>query len=249
MLRILLCSLFCFLLIASPVLAEDQTPSPQPVASQGQVLGIFDNLFNFLNNLLGEKQVPEKITAVYQRSNPILSADSTASSTGTNVEKEERKFKPTDLGFAVNDFLVKYFPDIFDISFTAGMEDELDEIANGRLNLEKVLNNFYKPFKKKLDEAFSGAARVKLNLGETDEKCPECGHPLVIRMSKFGKFLACSNFPECKFTKNILEKAGIACPLCLGDIIVKKTRSGKQFYGCANYPQCRFAAWKKEDIK
>src|SRR3989338_1592503 len=87
MLRILLCSLFCFLLIASPVLAEDQTPSPQPVASQGQVLGIFDNLFNFLNNLLGEKQVPEKITAVYQRSNPILSADSTASSTGTNVEK------------------------------------------------------------------------------------------------------------------------------------------------------------------
>lgn len=165
------------------------------------------------------------------------------------VEKEERKFIATDLGFAVNDFLVKYFPDIFDISFTAGMEDELDEIANGRLNLEKVLNNFYLPFKKKLDEAFLGAQKVKLNLGETDEKCAECGHPLVIRMSKFGKFLACSNFPECKFTKNILEKAGIACPQCNGDIIVKKTRRGKQFYGCANYPKCQFAAWKKEDIK
>ncbi|KKS47977.1 MAG: topoisomerase protein [Candidatus Gottesmanbacteria bacterium GW2011_GWA2_42_18] len=129
------------------------------------------------------------------------------------------------------------------------MEDELDEIANGRLNLEKVLNNFYLPFKKKLDEAFLGAEKVKLNLGETDEKCEECGHPLVIRMSKFGKFLACSNFPECKFTKNILEKAGIACPQCNGDIIVKKTRRGKQFYGCANYPKCQFAAWKKEDIK
>ena len=165
------------------------------------------------------------------------------------VEKEERKFVPSDLGMAVNDFLVKYFPDIFDVSFTAGMEDKLDEIANGKYDSEKVLNDFYRPFKKKLDAAFKGADRVKVDMGTTDEKCPLCGSPLAIRMSKYGKFLACTSFPECKFTKNILEKAGIACPNCGGDIIVKKTRRGKQFYGCANYPKCSFAAWKKEDIK
>lgn len=165
------------------------------------------------------------------------------------VEKIERRFAPTDLGFAVNDFLIKYFPQIFDVTFTAGMENELDEIASGDLATDKVLNDFYIPFKKRLDEVFKEADRVKVDLGTTDEICPTCGSAMVIRMSKFGKFLACSTFPTCKFTKNLLEKAGINCPRCGGDIIVKKTRRGKQFYGCSNYPNCNFAAWKKEDIK
>jgi DNA topoisomerase-1 len=88
-----------------------------------------------------------------------------------------------------------------------------------------------------------------MDLGTTDEKCPQCGNPLVIKLSKYGKFLACSNFPQCRFTKNILEKVGIPCPRCGGDIIVRRTKRGKQFYGCSNYPKCTFAAWKKEDIK
>ncbi len=165
------------------------------------------------------------------------------------VEKIERKFKPTDLGFAVNDFLVGNFPDIFDIGFTARMEDELDEIANGKMKWNGVISDFYAPFIGKLDTVFKEADRVKVDLGTTDEKCPDCGSNLVFRLSKYGKFLACSNYPKCKFTKNVIEKAGIPCPKCAGDIIVKKTRRGKQFYGCANYPTCTFAAWKKEDIR
>lgn len=165
------------------------------------------------------------------------------------VEKFERKFKPTDLGIAVNDFLVKYFPDIFDAGFTAKMENDLDEIANGKMEWNTVIGNFYVPLKSKIDEVFKGAERVKMDLGGTDEKCPKCASLLVYKLSKFGKFLACSNYPACTFTKNIIEKAGIPCPKCGGDIIVKKTRNGKQFYGCGNYPKCTFAAWKKEDIK
>lgn len=165
------------------------------------------------------------------------------------VEKIERRFQPTDLGKTVNDFLVKYFPDIFDIGFTAGMENELDDIANGKMSWNKVVSDFYTPFYAKLSQVFKEAERVKVDLGKTDEKCPLCGKVLVIRISKFGKFLACSTFPVCKFTKNLVEKVGINCPKCGGDMLVKKTRRGKHFYGCTNYPKCTFAAWKKEDIK
>lgn len=165
------------------------------------------------------------------------------------VEKIERKFHPTDLGKTVSDFLVQHFPVIFDIGFTAKMEEELDSVANGEMEWNQVVADFYEPFIKKLDTVFRQAERVKVDLGTTDEKCPECGSQLAIKMSKYGKFLACSNYPACKFTKSLVEKAGIPCPRCGGDIIVKKTRRGKQFYGCSNYPKCTFAAWKKEDIK
>lgn len=165
------------------------------------------------------------------------------------VEKIEKKFHPTDLGKTVNDFLVKHFPLLFDINFTAKLEDELDSVANGTMNWKMVISEFYAPFIKKIDQVFKEAERVKVDLGTTDEKCPKCGSPMAVRLSKFGKFLACSTFPDCKFTKNLIEKAGIKCPKCAGEIIVKKTRMGKQFYGCENYPNCTFAAWKKEDIK
>ena len=165
------------------------------------------------------------------------------------VEKIEKKFHPTDLGKTVNDFLVKHFPLIFDINFTAKLEDELDDVANGQLNWKSVVSEFYSPFIKKIDQVFKEAEKVKVDLGTTDEKCPQCGNTLAIRLSKYGKFLACSTFPDCKFTKNLIEKAGIKCPKCNGEMIVKKTRMGKQFYGCENYPTCTFAAWKKEDIK
>ncbi|MBI2612081.1 type I DNA topoisomerase [Candidatus Gottesmanbacteria bacterium] len=163
--------------------------------------------------------------------------------------RQGRKFHPTDLGMAVNDFLIKHFPDIFDLQFTAKMEDELDSIANGEMKWVPVMHEFYDPLSIKIQTVYKTAAKVAVDLGTTDEKCENCGSPMVVRMSKYGKFLACSRFPECKFTKNILEKTGLTCPNCGGDIIIKRTRRGKQFYGCSNYPKCKFAAWKKEDIR
>lgn len=165
------------------------------------------------------------------------------------VEKVERKFIPTDLGFLVVDFLIKYFPEIFDVAFTASMENNLDEIANGKFPWDKVIGDFYGPFVSKLDTVFKVAEKVKMDMGTTDEKCPQCGSGLVYKMSKYGKFLACSGYPNCKFTKNIIETVGIKCPRCGAEMIVKRTRKGKHFYGCAAYPKCNFAAWKKEDIK
>jgi DNA topoisomerase-1 len=114
---------------------------------------------------------------------------------------------------------------------------------------EGALNDFYRPFQSKLSQAFKEAERVRIDLGTTEEKCPKCGGQLAIRMSKYGKFLACSNFPACRFTKNIVEKIDRKCPRCGADIILKKTRKGKQFYGCSAYPKCTFAAWKKEEIR
>ncbi|MCL4339347.1 type I DNA topoisomerase [Patescibacteria group bacterium] len=165
------------------------------------------------------------------------------------VEKIEKRFHPTDLGKTVNDFLVKYFPDIFDIGFTARMEDELDNIANGQMQWQRIISGFYGPFIDKIDKVFKEAEKVKMDLGTTDQKCPKCGNPLVIRLSKYGRFYACSTFPACDYTNNILETVGIKCPRCGSEMIVRKTRRGKQFYGCSSYPKCTFAAWKKEDIK
>ena len=153
------------------------------------------------------------------------------------------------MGRTVNDFLVKYFPDIFDTGFTAKMEDGLDDIANGITGWQNLVSDFYSPFIDKIGRVFKEAQRVKMDLGTTDEKCPKCGSPLVVRLSRFGRFFACSAFPKCAFTKNIVEKVGIKCPRCASEMVVKRTRRGKQFYGCSSYPKCTFAAWKKEDIK
>ncbi|MFA5195630.1 MAG: type I DNA topoisomerase [Bacteroidales bacterium] len=159
-----------------------------------------------------------------------------------------RGFFPTAVGIAVSDFLVANFSDIDDIPFTASMEDELDNIANGGEKWEPMMKNFYTPFEKKLI-AVEGAERVKIAVEETDEKCPDCSSPLIIRTGRFGKFLACSTFPKCKFTKAFIEKTDLKCPKDGGEIVIKKTRKGRRFYGCSNYPKCDFAAWKLEDIK
>ena len=169
-----------------------------------------------------------------------------------------RGFFPTAVGIAVNDFLVTNFSDIDDIPFTASMEDSLDEIANGKVQWVSVTREFYTPFEKKLTEV-EGAERVRIAVGETDERCPTCGSELIIRTGRFGKFLACSTFPKCKFTKAFVEETKLTCPKCgglprgavatRGKIVIKKTRKGRRFYGCSNYPACTFAAWKIEDIK
>ena len=161
------------------------------------------------------------------------------------VEKTEGKFIPTSLGFAVNDFLVEYFPDIFDYQFTAQMEDGLDEIANGKKEWVPVIRDFYVPFNTKLIGVSRVAERVSVEVEVTDEKCPNCGAPLVIRTGRFGKFLSCSRFPDCKFTKPYVKDAGFACPKCGAPVVIKKSKKGRTFFGCSKWPACDFATWRK----
>lgn len=165
------------------------------------------------------------------------------------VVREEKKLKPTELGFLVNDFLVKYFPNIIDIPFTATMEDGLDAIAAGEREWVPLIAEFYTPFAKDIEKSFTEAENVKVPVETIDEKCPECGNQLVLRVGRYGKFVACSTFPNCKYTRQFAQKIDMKCPSCGGDIVIKKTHRGKMFYGCSNYPKCTFAAWKREDIK
>lgn len=161
------------------------------------------------------------------------------------VEKIERKFSPTPVGIAVSDFLVTHFPEIVDYSFTAQMEDDLDNIAEGQKKWKEVLGEFYKPFEKTVENAES-STRVKIASETIDKACPKCGKPLVIKYGRFGKFLACSTFPECKHTENFEEKLNMKCPKCgTGEIILRKTKKGRPFYGCSSYPECDFASWNK----
>ncbi len=158
------------------------------------------------------------------------------------IERLEGRFTPTPVGVAVNEFLVKNFPDIDDIPFTASMEDELDNIAQGKREWQPMMKEFYTPFEKKIEQV-KGTDRVKIAVEETDEICPTCGAKLVIRTGKFGKFLSCGTFPECKFSKPFVEKTGVLCPKDNGDVIVKKTRKNRKFFGCSNYPNCDYATW------
>lgn len=160
------------------------------------------------------------------------------------VEKEENRFKPTEIGTIVNDFLVKNFSTIDDIPFTASMEDKLDEIANGKTDWVPIIKEFYVPFEKHLKDA-EGEEKIKIEPEKTGEKCPEDGGDVVIRIGRFGKFKACFNFPKCKFRKSIIEDSGFLCPKDSGKMALKRTRRGRTFYGCANYPKCDFAVWTK----
>jgi DNA topoisomerase-1 len=158
---------------------------------------------------------------------------------------EERRLRPTELGFVVNDLLIEHFPDVFDVSFTAQMEAELDQIASGEREWVPVLREFYAPFEKDLKRAEVEMEEVDIGNQETGEMCPECGQPLVIRFGRYGKFIGCSGFPECRYTQPFLEKIGVACPECGSDLVEKKTRRGRTFYGCSNYPECEFASWQR----
>ena len=141
----------------------------------------------------------------------------------------------------VNDLLNQYFADIVDIKFTANMEDELDNIANQNRDWVSVVQDFYTPFEKDLENAFQVAEKVKLADELTEETCPECGKPLAIKMGRYGKFLACSGYPECKYTKSFQVKIGVKCPQCGGELIERMSKKKRTFYGCSNYPECQFA--------
>jgi len=155
------------------------------------------------------------------------------------VDKTGGRFQPTELGFIVNDLLAKHFPDIVDIEFTAHMEDELDKVANENKDWVGVVQDFYTPFEQSLNSASQFMERVKLE-EITDEICPQCGKPIVIKFGRYGKFLACSGYPECKYTKPFLVKIGVKCPQCGGELVERKSKKKRTFYGCSNYPDCRF---------
>lgn len=163
------------------------------------------------------------------------------------VEKKEKLFIPTSLGFAVTEFLMLNFPNILDYKFTAKMEDDLDLISNGEKQRVPILKEFYLPFAKKLKAVGKSAKRVPVRTEATGEKCPKCieGN-VVVRLGRFGKFLSCDRFPDCDFRAPYIEKVGnLKCPKCGGSIVYKKTKRGKGFYGCFNYPNCDFASWHK----
>lgn len=161
------------------------------------------------------------------------------------VEKTDNKFTPTALGIAVNDFIVEYFPEVVDYQFTAKMEDELDNIANGEREWVPVIKDFFEPFNTKLSSVSKVAERVTVETEVTDEICPECGASLVVRIGRFGKFLSCSKFPDCKYTKPYLKDAGFPCQKCGAPMVLKRTKKGKTFYGCSTWPKCDFATWRK----
>ncbi|MBI4296060.1 MAG: type I DNA topoisomerase [Chloroflexi bacterium] len=155
------------------------------------------------------------------------------------VKKDKGSFLPTELGFLINDLLVNHFPDVVDIAFTARMEEELDEIAQDNKDWVSVVADFYKPLEKDLEKAATTIEKVKFE-EKTDELCPNCGKPLVIKMGRFGKFIACSGYPECRFTKPLQIKVGVKCPECGGELLQRVSKKKRTFYGCSNYPKCTF---------
>jgi len=162
------------------------------------------------------------------------------------VEKDEGRFKPTSLGIATNEFLTKNFPKILSLPFTAEMETELDKIALGKVDWRKMMKDFWQGFEVDLKSVEANALRVKVEVEKTGEKCPSCQEgDLVIRVGRFGKFVSCSRFPECKYTAPLKENAGFKCPLCGNEGVIKRTKSGKKFFGCSDYPKCKWASWKK----
>ncbi len=158
------------------------------------------------------------------------------------VGVEDRAFYPTELGRAVNELLEDHFPEIVDLSFTAEMEDELDSIEGGEIDWQEIIAGFWESFADELEKA-EEAPRVKLPEEVTDEVCEECGENMVVKFGRFGKFLACPAYPDCKNSKPYYEKTGVQCPECGGDIVKKNSRKGRTFYGCRNYPDCEFVVW------
>ena len=161
------------------------------------------------------------------------------------VLREEKRLMPTDIGIQVNDLMVQYFSDIVDYQFTARMEEDLDMISNGQAEWTEVIHEFYHPFAEDLKTAQAEMPVTKSEPEKIGRSCPEDGGELVIRYGRFGKFISCANFPNCRYTEPWLEKIGINCPKDGGDLVEKKTRKGRTFYGCANYPNCDFTSWKR----
>jgi DNA topoisomerase-1 len=161
------------------------------------------------------------------------------------VERVERRLFPTETGLIVTDLLIEHFPNIVDVNFTAHMEADLDRIASGDEPWVEIVREFYGPFSEQVARAHEEMPEVKAEDQSVGRPCPECGHDLVIRWGRYGKFISCSNFPECRYTEPWLEKIDVPCPKDDGEIVERKTRKGRLFYGCSNYPECDFNSWKR----
>jgi len=161
------------------------------------------------------------------------------------VVRIDKRLEPTETGVLVNEMMVQYFPEIVDMNFTATMEDDLDKIADGQADWVQIMDNFYQPFAIKVQKAQAEMPVTKSGPEPIGRACPECGKELVIRFGRYGKFISCAGFPECRHTEPWLEKIGVECPKDHGEIVERKTRKGRVFFGCANYPECDFTSWKR----
>ena len=159
------------------------------------------------------------------------------------VTREKKTLKPTELGFLVTDLMETYFKEIVDVGFTADMEEKLDDVEVKGLEWQKVIEDFYGILEKELKVADEAIEKVKLEDELTDELCELCGKPMAIKHGRFGEFLACSGYPECKNTKPILKKLDVKCPVCGKDLVIRRGKSGKMFYGCSGYPDCSQVYW------
>lgn len=160
------------------------------------------------------------------------------------VKLAAKRFEPTELGEIVNQLIVEFFPDIVDVKFTADMEDKLDQIEVGKEAWQNVIDQFYKPFVKELTKAETEIEKIQIKDEPAGFDCELCGHSMVVKLGRFGKFYACSNFPECHHTKAITKEIGVSCPACQqGQVIERKTKRNRIFYGCDRYPECDFTSW------
>ncbi|MFD1124499.1 type I DNA topoisomerase [Lentilactobacillus raoultii] len=157
-----------------------------------------------------------------------------------------RRFEPTELGEIVNKIIVEYFPDIVNVDFTANLEDKLDEVEEGKENWIRLVDSFYKPFSTEVESATENMEKVQIKDEPAGFNCDICGAPMVVKMGRYGKFYACSRFPDCRNTKAIVKKIGVTCPKChIGEVIERKSKKNRVFYGCSRFPDCDFVSWDK----
>ncbi|HCW51350.1 MAG TPA: hypothetical protein DGR79_04700, partial [Clostridiales bacterium] len=161
------------------------------------------------------------------------------------VERRDGRLVPTELGRVVTELLAAYFPDILDVEFTASLEEQLDRVEEGQLPWRKVVRRFYEPFARALRAAEEEVGRVEVPEEETGIKCDTCGRPMVVKYGRYGRFLACSGYPECRQTKPYAVATGVECPKCGAEVVEKRTRKGRRFYGCIRYPECDFSVWSR----
>jgi DNA topoisomerase-1 len=161
------------------------------------------------------------------------------------VERQNKQFVPSELGFIVVDLLTQHFGNILETQFTAKMEEDLDLIEDGQLNWKGVIRDFYGPFNADLEKAQDLIEKVEIKDEDAGKDCIKCGRPMFIKYGRFGKFIACSGFPECRHTESLNEEAGVGCPFCGGAVVALKSKKGRKYYGCKNYPECNFRSWNK----
>ncbi|HAY05534.1 MAG TPA: type I DNA topoisomerase, partial [Hyphomonas sp.] len=229
---------------------EDEEESKLPALAEGETLPV-DRLYGEQHFTQPPPRYTEASLVRTLEENGIGRPSTYAPIMGTiqergYVEQREKRLYPTELGFVVNDQLVQHFPDVFDVGFTARMEEALDAIADDGRNWVEVLREFYEPFAQQLQVAEATMERAEVQAQPIGEACPQCGHDLVLRNGRFGKFIACSNYPECRYTRPLVNKTGVACPKCKqGELVERRSKKGRTFFGCNRYPECDFTSWRR----